>query len=161
MPSDPLDEINRPASARTGGGWRFLRGTARVLAAAGLAADAYVHAHLAERYDVVTTASLSQGTLFRVEAGLAALAALLVLVLHRALTDLFAWLVAAGGLALLLIYRYVDVGALGPVPNMYEPAWFSDKWLTVAGQGLAVLAITVLLLARPRGVRRRGRHSRR
>ncbi len=161
MPSDPLDEINRPDSVRTGGGWRFFRGLLRVLAAAGLAVDAYVHAHLAGGYDAVTTATVSQGTLFRVEAGLAALAALLVLVVHRTLTDLYAWLVAAGGLALVLIYRYADVGRLGPVPDMYEPAWFSDKWLTVAGQGLTVLTVGVLLFVRPRGLHGRGRHSRR
>jgi hypothetical protein len=161
MPSDPLEAINRPVSVRTGGGWRLFRGLLRVAAAAGLAVDAYVHAHLAGGYDAVTTATVSQGTLFRVEAGLAALAALLVLVVHRTLTDLYAWLVAAGGLALLLIYRYVDVGRLGPVPDMYEPAFFSDKWLSLAGQALAVLTVGVLLRVRPHGPRGRGRHSRR
>ncbi|CAM5237835.1 hypothetical protein STENM327S_04073 [Streptomyces tendae] len=58
------------------------RGTAPVLAAAGLAVDAYLHAHLADRYDAITS-MLSQGTLFRVEAALAALAALLVLLWRR------------------------------------------------------------------------------
>lgn len=161
MPSDPLAEINRPDSVRTGGGWRFFRGLLRVLAAAGLAADAYVHAHLAGGYDAVSTSTVSQGTLFRVEAGMAALAALLVLLVHRVLTDLYAWLVAAGGLALVLIYRYADVGRLGPVPDMYEPSWFDDKWLSVAGQALAVLTVTVLFFVRPHGHRAGGRHSRR
>lgn len=130
---------------------RMLRGVARILAAAGLAVDAYVHARLAGRYDAVGD-TISQGTLFRVEAALAALAALLVLAWRRRPADAFAWLVAAGGLAALLIYQYVDVGALGPLPNMYEPVWSSDKRLTAAAQALTIVTTTLLL-----GTRRRRR----
>ncbi|WP_236242388.1 hypothetical protein [Streptomyces sp. CC228A] len=126
---------------------RKLRSVARLLAAAGLAADAYFHAHLADRYDAVS-APLSQGTLFRVEAAVAALAALLVLLWRRPLADAFAWTVAAGGLAALLLYRYVHVGELGPLPNMYEPAWFTDKNLVVIAQMLALVAATLLLTRR-------------
>ncbi|MEU2183972.1 hypothetical protein [Streptomyces thermolilacinus] len=128
---------------------RKLRAVARILAAASLAVDAYLHAHLAERYDAVS-ATISQGTLFRTEAAIAALAALLVLVWRRALADAFAWIVAAGGLAALLLYRYVDVGELGPLPNMYEPAWFTDKNLVVITQVLALVAASLLLLTRRR-----------
>ncbi|WP_330177036.1 hypothetical protein OG875_28165 [Streptomyces sp. NBC_01498] len=138
-----------PSHARRGGAGRVVRGVMRLLAAAGLAVDAYLHAHLAEQYDEVT-ASISQGTLFRIEAGLAALAALLVLVWRRLPADLFAWSVAAGGLALLLIYRYVDVGKLGPFPNMYEPFWYSDKTASVVAEAVAVVATVYLLLFRPR-----------
>ncbi|WP_107059267.1 hypothetical protein [Streptomyces sp. NRRL F-5126] len=139
---------------------RFPRGTARVLAAAGLAVDAYMHAHLADRYDAVSE-SISQGTLFRIEAALAALAALLVLVWRRRLGDLFAWAVAAGGLALLLVYRYIDVGTLGPIPDMYEPIWYRDKNITVVAQAVAILATVFLLLYRPSRVRAHGggRHA--
>ncbi|MGW0469282.1 hypothetical protein ACWDX6_29120 [Streptomyces sp. NPDC003027] len=126
-----------------------LHSVARLLAAAGLAADAYLHAHLADRYDAVS-ATLSQGTLFRVEAAVAALAALLVLLWRRSLADAFAWTVAVGGLAALLLYRYVDVGELGPLPNMYEPAWFTDKYLVVVAQVLALVAASLLLLTRRR-----------
>jgi peptidoglycan/LPS O-acetylase OafA/YrhL len=147
-----------PAGSRSTG--RIPRGIARVLAAAGLAVDAYLHAHLAGQYDTVT-ASVSQGTLFRVEAGLAGLAALLVLVWRRVPADFFAWLVAAGGLALLLVYRYVDVGAFGPFPNMYENVWYPEKTATVVAQAVAVLATVFLLLYRSRRARRRshGRHA--
>jgi hypothetical protein len=147
-----------------GGSWhdtgRLLRGAARVLAAAGLAVDAYMHAYLADRYDAVT-ADISQGTLFRIEAAFAALAALLVLVWHRVPADLFAWLVAAGGLALLLLYRYDNVGAWGPFPNMYEPIWFRDKTITVIAQAVTVVTTAFLMIYRPRGYRRapRGRHA--
>lgn len=80
---------------------------------------------------------MSQGDLFRLEAGLASLAALLVLVFPRRTTWALAFLVAAGGLALLLIYRYVNVGSIGPVPNMYEPVWFPEKTATTIAQAVA------------------------
>lgn len=122
-----------------------LLGVCRIAAAAGLALDAYLHAKLADPYDAVT-ATVSQGTLFRVEAALASLAALLVIVWRRPLGDLFAWIVAAGGLAALLLYRYVDVGALGPFPDMYEPIWSQDKKLSAIGNLVTLGATTVLLL---------------
>ncbi|MFD5466546.1 hypothetical protein ACFWIQ_27505 [Kitasatospora sp. NPDC127059] len=122
----------------------------RLVAAAGLAVDAAVHTRLAERYDAVGD-TLSQGTLFRAEAAAASLAVLLVLLLRRRGGDLFAWLVAASGLGALLLYRYVDVGALGPLPDMYEPLWFADKTLAAWAEGVALVALTVLLsVRRPR-----------
>jgi peptidoglycan/LPS O-acetylase OafA/YrhL len=137
---------------------RLARGVLRVIAAASLAVDAWVHAKLAGQYDLVK-ATVSQGDLFRAEAALAALAALLVLVWRRPLTDLFAWLVAAGGLALLLVYRYVDVGTLGPLPDMYEPSWYRDKWIAVVAEAIAVIATTILLATRRRRRKGRGRHA--
>ncbi len=99
----------------------------RLVTAAALAVDAYVHADLASTYDF-THATISQGTLFRIEAGAAALAALLVIVAgRRRLVWAFAFLVAASGLFAVLLYRYVDVGAFGPFPNMYEPIWYAEK----------------------------------
>ncbi|MGW6740615.1 hypothetical protein ACWGDX_07670 [Streptomyces sp. NPDC055025] len=134
---------------------RVLRGAARLVAAVALAVNAYVHADLAPRYDLVSE-NISQGTLFRIEAGLAALAALLVLIWHRLISDLFAWCVAAGGLALVFVYRYVDVGTLGPIPNMYEPKWYDEKFVAVVAMAVAVLATVFLLLThhwrRGRGV---------
>ncbi|WUH94888.1 hypothetical protein OG900_35260 [Streptomyces sp. NBC_00433] len=116
----------------------------RVLAAAGLAVDAYVHADLAPQYDAVT-ATVSQGDLFRVEAALSALAALVILVWRRFLGDAFGWLVAAGGFALLVIYRYIDVGKLGPLPDMYEPVWYTEKKVVAVAQLVTVAAATALM----------------
>ncbi|MEY9877284.1 hypothetical protein ABH931_006808 [Streptacidiphilus sp. MAP12-33] len=116
---------------------------AAVLTAAALAVDAYVHADLAPGYDAIR-ASVSQGALFRVEAGAAALAALLVLVARRSrMVWLFAFLVAAGGVGAVLLYRYVDVGGLGPFPDMYEPVWYPEKSLSAVAE--AVGAATALL----------------
>ncbi|MCH6160369.1 hypothetical protein [Streptomyces marispadix] len=145
-----VTDHRRPARASH----RLMRAIARVLAAAGLAVNAYVHADLASGYDQVA-ASVSQGDLFRLEAALGALAALLVLVWRRVPADLFAFVVAAGGLALLLVYLYVDVGELGPFPDMYEPQWYSEKTVAVVAQAVAVVS-TVLLILTTRRRRRRG-----
>ena len=72
--------------------------TLRVGTAAALGIDAAVHTHLAPAYDPVK-ATVSQGQLFRVEAGLAIVAGLLVLIRPRPSSWIAALLVSAGGLA--------------------------------------------------------------
>lgn len=112
------------------------------LTAALLGYDAYVHLHLASGYDAVGD-TVTQGALFRVEAGLALAAALLVLVSDSRPAWAAAGVTGLGGVAAVLLYRYVDVGALGPIPNMYEPAWYHDKtWSAVAEGTAAVLWLT-------------------
>jgi hypothetical protein len=129
----------------------------RLLTAAGLAIDAYVHADLAPAYDPIRK-SVSQGDLFRLEAALASLAALLILAYARRVTWLMAVLTAGGGLAALLLYRYVNVGTIGPLPNMYDPVWFPEKTATAIAQGAATLtALAGLALAVY--LRRRQRHE--
>lgn len=64
---------------------------------------------------------------------------------------LAALIVAGGGLAAVLLYRYVNIPDLGPIPAMYEPVWFPEKTLSAAAQGIgAVLAIAAMLHARAR-----------
>jgi hypothetical protein len=110
-----------------------------VLAAAGLAYDAYVHLHLAHTYDR-NGDTITQGALFRVEAVLAIVAALVVLASDSRLAWLLAGMVGIGGVAAVVLYRYVDVGAIGPVPNMYEPVWFHDKtWSALAEAAVGVV----------------------
>jgi hypothetical protein len=108
----------------------------RLLVAAGLAVSAYVHADLAPVYDGVR-ASVSQGGLFRIDAAAASLAALAVLVVGRRTGFGLALVVAAGSLGAILLYRYVDVGQLGPLPNMYEPAWFPEKSIAAVAEAVA------------------------
>jgi len=111
----------------------------RLLAAAGLAVDAYVHADLAPIYDGIH-ASIGQGSLFRIEAAVASAAALIVLARGRRTGFGLAFVVAASALGAILLYRYVNVGTLGPLPNMYEPAWYTEK--TVAAVAEAAAAAT-------------------
>jgi hypothetical protein len=126
--------------------------TQRVLgaaAAAALAIDAYVHFHDAGYYTAVTTSVLSQATLFRVQAALAATLALALLARPQRLLWAAGFLVAAGAFGAVLLYRYVDVGALGPIPNMYEPTWVVPGKLASAwAEGAAtILTATGLLVA--------------
>jgi len=129
----------------------------RVLTAAGLAVDAYIHADLAGDYDPVRN-SISQGTLFRIEAGAAAFAALLILVTAHRAAWAVAFLVAASALGAILLYRYVNVGNLGPLPNMYEPIWFAKKSTAAAAEAVATAAaLAGLVLASMRA--RKPRHA--
>lgn len=119
----------------------------RVVAAAGLAYDAYSHFDLAGNYEG-SGGAITQATLFRVEAVLAVLAALGVLLVRRRIVTFAAFLLAAGGLGALLLYRYVNVGELGPLPNMYEPIWYTEKSLSAIAMGVAAVALLILLLRR-------------
>ncbi len=125
----------------------------RVLAAAGLGIDAYVHFDLAPSYDL-NVAAISEGALFRVEAASAVVAALLVLFVRGRLVALVAFLVAAGGVAAVLLFSYVNFGAIGPFPNMYEPVFDPEKNLSLIGEAVAAVAALLLLLSRSRGAGR-------
>lgn len=129
----------------------------RLIAVGGLVVDARIHLKLAVAYDSIKSSSISQGDLFRIEAGLAIAAAVLILVVRRWATALLVVAVAGGGLVALLLYRYVDLGAIGPLPSMYEPAWYPDKVDTCIAQAVATAASLCLLLAAAYRARRAGR----
>jgi hypothetical protein len=40
----------------------------------------------------------------------------------------------------MLVSRYVDLGALGPLPDLYDPVWFPEKLLAAFGEGAASVA---------------------
>jgi hypothetical protein len=112
----------------------------RVAIAAGLGVDAVIHLQLAAQYQLAAPGGIGQGTLFRIQATAAALAALWVLVRGSRLASLTAAAVAASALVAVLLYRYVDVPALGPLPAMYEPLWFPQKTATAIAEAVTVLA---------------------
>jgi hypothetical protein len=113
-----------------------LRGTI----AAGLVVDAVIHLQLAAQYQLAAPGGIGQGTLFRIQATAAALAALWVLVRSSRLATLSAAAIAASALVAVLLYRYVDVPAFGPLPAMYEPLWFAQKTATAVAEGVVILA---------------------
>lgn len=127
----------------------------RALVAAGLAIDAYVHAALADVFDVPAGGAITQGQLFLIEAGVASLAALLVLVLPARAAFAVAFLVAASALGAVLLYRYVEVGSLGPLPRMYTPVWTTEKVISAAAEGAAAALAAVGVLSQPRRRERR------
>jgi hypothetical protein len=124
----------------------------RLLAAGGLAISSYVHLHLANLYSSLGD-TITQGDLFYAQGALAAVVALAVVVTGHRLAWVSVALVAAGSFAAVMVYRYVNVGAIGPIPNMYEPSWqpSPDKALSAyAEAGTFVVAALALLRARVR-----------
>lgn len=120
-----------------------------VVVIAGLAVDAYIHFKMAPGLDAKKGTGVSAGMLFRAQGAAAVVAALLVLVRANRATFAFAFLVASGAVGALLLYHFVDVGPIGPMPNMYTPEWDTDKVITVIAESLAVLAALVGALWRP------------
>lgn len=115
-----------------------------LVTAAGLAVDAYVHLHLASSYALVRTSVVSQATLFRIEGVAAIIAAVSVLARPNRWAALLAFVVAAGGVAAVLIYTNTDPGRIGPLPDMYEPVWYSDKTNSLIGESVAAVAAFLL-----------------
>lgn len=130
--------------------WQQFRGPAlRVLAASTLAVDAVVHIRLAPDYQLASPGGIGQGNLFYLESAAAIVVALYVLARGSSRAYLAAFIVAAAGLAAVVLYRYVDIPAFGPIPAMYEPIWFPEKTLSALAQGAGtVLAFAGIRQAR-------------
>lgn len=140
---------------------RTLRIVLRVITAGALAGSGYLHLHLASRYAPIRTSTLSQQDLFVVQAVLAFVVAALLLLWGRLPAVIAALLLGAATLAAILTYRYVNVGTIGPLPDMYEPIWYTQKTATVYLDALTTAGAIALLFARrslpaasSRGVRR-------
>jgi hypothetical protein len=119
-----------------------------IVVVVGLALDAYVHLHLAHAFKNVKTSTVSEADLFRAEAVVALIAAVALLVRPRRSTAAFAFLVAAAGTVAVLVYRYVNVGKFGPIPNMYDPFWApKEKTISAIAEAAAALAALALFMA--------------
>ncbi|MGY0236722.1 hypothetical protein [Longispora urticae] len=123
----------------------------RAVVVAGLAVDAVVHLNLADGFDA-NRATISQGTLFRFQAAVAVAVAAAVLFTRWQIALLAALGVAGSAVAAVVVYRYVDVGAVGPLPDMYEPVWYAQKTISLLAEAAATVAAGALLV---RGRRRR------
>lgn len=132
----------------------------RVLTAAGLAVDAYVHLLLAGRYGAASSGGIGEGFLFRAEAVAAIVVALLVLATGHRISYLLAFLVGLSALAAVLVYRYIDIPAFGPIPAMYEPLWFTKKAVSAVAEGATAVFAAAGFLATRRGRRLTDRATR-
>ncbi|MFD0685804.1 hypothetical protein [Actinomadura fibrosa] len=115
----------------------------RLLIAAGLAADAIVHWKFAPDMAFVQGGSIDGDLLFRIQAAVAGVTAVIILTYARRWSYALSFLVAGSATGALLLYYYVDVGALGPLPAMYEPVWYTEKTISLVGEGIATLAALV------------------
>ncbi|MBA0127031.1 hypothetical protein H0B56_15885 [Haloechinothrix sp. YIM 98757] len=113
------------------------------MTAAGLVIDAVIHFRLASDYQAAWPDGIGGGTIFRIQAAVALLAALYVLVRRSRPSFAVAFLVAVSAFGAVLLYRYVDVPQLGPIPAMYEPIWFFEKSLSAVAEGIAALTAAI------------------
>ena len=134
---------------------RRLRYGLQLAVAMGFGIDAFVHATSAGLYDSPAGGLVTEGNLFRAEAAAGLLLAVLVLVHPTRLTWMAAVVVAASALGAVVLYRYIDLGPIGPLPDLYEPTWrVSGKLASAYAEGGAVV-LSALALARERMPARR------
>lgn len=125
----------------------------RLIVAAGLAADAVVHWMFAPDMAFVEGGAIGGDLLFRVQAAVAAVVAVIVLTYGSRWAHALAFLVAASAAGAVVLYYYADLGALGPLPDMHEPVWYLDKTISLVGEGGAALAALVGFFVAGRGRR--------
>ena len=155
--SESRTEHARPAAwllrSRVGPLQRALAVATAVL----LGIDAYVHLHDAHFYAPAAGSTIGEGNLFRAQAIVAVIVAVALLIRPHPVVWAVAVLVTASAVGAVLLYTYVDVGALGPLPDLYEPSWVpAGKLASAVAEGLrTLLAITGFVLSVRTGVRAR------
>ena len=124
----------------------------RGLSVAALGISSYVHIHLADNYPYIGTISGTQ--MFYAQGITAAVIALALLITGHRLVWVAAAALGIASFAAVMLYRYTDLGAIGPLPNMHDPTWqpSPDKLLSAVVEA----ALPVLWLASEL-VRRRAR----
>ncbi|GAB3078060.1 hypothetical protein [Pedococcus soli] len=124
----------------------------RVLVAAALVVDAVVHLRLAGGYQQSAPSGIGAGNLFRIEAAAAVVVALWVLWRGSGKAFLAAFVVGLSAVVAVVLYRYLNIPAIGPLPAMYEPVWFAEKTLSAVAEGVAAAgALVALSLMRSHG----------
>lgn len=122
----------------------------RVLSAAALGFSSYVHIHLANSYPY-SGGWLTGTQLFYAQGVVAAVVGAALLLTGNRLIWLVAALLGIASFAAVMTYRYADIGAIGPIPNMYDPTWqpSPDKLASAAAEAaLPVLWFVSELLRR-------------
>lgn len=135
---------------------RALRIALLLVTAIALVVNAIIHFRLAGPFDAITGTLVSQGTLFRIQAVVNLAVAAILLIARTRWAAALAGIVAAGGLALVVITTLVtlDLSTIG-LPFLFEPIWYTDKIISAVVQALALIAAGVLALgAQPARARR-------
>lgn len=132
--------------------WRDIAMTQRVLGVATgalLGIDAYVHLNNAAQYDQFRSSFMSEGTLFRIQGVVAIVVGLAVLLWPSIITWIVSLVVAGSAAVAVTLYTYVNVGQLGPIPNLYENTWHAPGKIgsAVAETLAALISIAGLVLA--------------
>jgi glucan phosphoethanolaminetransferase (alkaline phosphatase superfamily) len=155
------DHVTHSATASRSTTTPAIRVLAAVMAVL-LAIDAYVHLKNASQYDSFKSSVMSEGTLFRIQGIAAIVVAVAVLIWPRVITWLLALLVSGSAAVAVVLYTYVDVGPLGPLPNLYENTWRAPGKLAsavaeTAGVLVAIVGLVLAVRARRTAGQRSGR----
>jgi hypothetical protein len=141
----------RTSRARTTAATRVLA----VVTAALLGVDAYVHLNDASKYESFKSSVMSEGTLFRIQGVVAIVVGLAVLIWPRILTWVLSILVSGSAAVAVVLYTYVNVGAIWPLPNLYENSWSPPgKVVSAVAEAAATLVAIVGLVLTIRARRR-------
>ena len=143
MPTSPA--FTKRRAARTGL-------ALRVLGALALGYSAYLHFRIAaERPPLFDDGQVTLSGLFVAQAVAASVVSLWVLVRGTRIAWLAFGAVALASLAALVASVYVQIPSVGPFPAIYEPIWYTDKYLAAAAAAVASLvALVALATARRR-----------
>lgn len=122
----------------------------RLVVAAALMVDAVVHLRLASGYQQSAPTGIGAGSLFRIEAAAAMIVAAWVILCGSRRAFMGALGVGLSAVVAVVLYRYVDIPAVGPLPAMYEPVWFFEKTVSAVAEALAAAAALVALVVSAR-----------
>ncbi|MGK3649121.1 hypothetical protein [Pseudarthrobacter enclensis] len=131
----------------------------RILTAVALFIDAGVHLLLAPGHQDAPPGVISQGTLFLLEAAAALIVGVWVLVRGSRASYAAALVVTFTAFAAVMLYRYVDIPAFGPIPAMYDPVWFFSKTLSAVAEAAGTLLALAGLVRNSRSRRSPGRDT--
>ena len=67
-----------------------------------------------------------------------------------------AFAVAGSAAVAVVLYRYVEIPQIGPIPPMYEPVWYFEKTLSAVAEGVGAVAAAIGFAITPRRPRRAG-----
>ena len=136
--------------------WRGVPDVAlRITVVVALVVDAVVHLRLAGGYQLAFPDGVGGGTVFRLESVMALAVAVLVLWWGDERAHGAALVVLLSAFVAVVLYRYVPVPTLGPLPSMYEPVWFTEKSVSAVAEGVGALAALLGLLAARRSAQAR------
>lgn len=127
-------------------------GLLRLLVVAALGVDAVVHLRLAPAVQLAAPGGIGGGNLFQLQAAAAIVVGLWLLLRGSRWAYLASALVLASVVAAVLLYSFVDVPPLGPVPRMYDPFWPTIKTVSTVAEAVgAALALLGAAVTRRRG----------
>jgi len=125
----------------------------RVIGALALGFSGILHAKMAnDAPPLFQDGEVTLSGLFMAQAVAAVLVSLWVLVQGNRLAWLALGVVAAASLAALLLSTWVTIPSIGPLPEIHDPIWYTEKTLAAISAGIATLAAIAALSGSRRAV---------